>query len=134
MLLKALEEAMKENLIRPFILDGKRLSPQLKQLVGNSNALDLSAAMVELILSLINQLDAKSKKHSSLFTPREFDILEKVKAGRPNKVIAKELSISESTVKFHLANIYGKAGRAESYSGRQRYAKPGQGIDSDLPA
>jgi DNA-binding NarL/FixJ family response regulator len=42
-------------------------------------------------------------------TQRELDILEQVRAGHPNKVIAYELRMSESTVKTHLRNIMRKA-------------------------
>jgi len=41
-------------------------------------------------------------------TPRELAILECVAAGKANKVIAWELSLSEDTVKAHLRNIYSK--------------------------
>ncbi|HSL44673.1 MAG TPA: helix-turn-helix transcriptional regulator [Anaerolineales bacterium] len=43
-------------------------------------------------------------------TPREIEILELVLAGRTNKAIAAEISISEKTVEFHLGKIYTKIG------------------------
>lgn len=39
---------------------------------------------------------------------REVTILEQVAAGKPNKVIAWELSLSEETVKAHLRSVYAK--------------------------
>jgi DNA-binding NarL/FixJ family response regulator len=39
---------------------------------------------------------------------REVAILERVAAGKPNKVIAAEFSLSEDTIKAHLRNIYSK--------------------------
>jgi DNA-binding NarL/FixJ family response regulator len=42
-------------------------------------------------------------------TQRELEILEQVRVGHPNKVIAYELRMSESTVKTHLRNIMRKA-------------------------
>lgn len=42
-------------------------------------------------------------------TPRETEILDAVVAGKRNKVIAAELSISERTVETHRANIMAKA-------------------------
>ncbi|HXE80625.1 MAG TPA: response regulator transcription factor [Vicinamibacterales bacterium] len=43
-------------------------------------------------------------------TPRERHVLELVAEGRSNRAIAEALGISEHTVKFHLASIYGKLG------------------------
>jgi DNA-binding NarL/FixJ family response regulator len=41
-------------------------------------------------------------------TPRERDVLAQLAHGRPNKVIARELGVSERTVKTHVSNILGK--------------------------
>ena len=41
-------------------------------------------------------------------TPREREVLELLSAGLPNKSIAKRLSISEHTVKFHLGQVFAK--------------------------
>ncbi|MFH8252026.1 LuxR C-terminal-related transcriptional regulator [Microbacterium sp. B2969] len=49
--------------------------------------------------------------------PREVDVLQRLAAGRRNRDIAAELSISENTVKFHVAGVYRKLGvqsRAEA--------------------
>lgn len=41
-------------------------------------------------------------------TPREMEVLEKVAAGEPNKMIALMLGISETTVKVHLSRVFEK--------------------------
>jgi DNA-binding NarL/FixJ family response regulator len=41
---------------------------------------------------------------------REIGVLERVAVGKPNKMIAAELSLSEDTVKAHLRNIFSKLG------------------------
>lgn len=43
-------------------------------------------------------------------TPREREVLELVGQGLPNKLIARQLSISEHTVKFHVSSISTKLG------------------------
>jgi DNA-binding NarL/FixJ family response regulator len=43
-------------------------------------------------------------------TPRELDVLQVLAEGLSNKAIARRLSISDQTVKFHVASIAGKLG------------------------
>jgi DNA-binding NarL/FixJ family response regulator len=42
------------------------------------------------------------------FTPKELEIMGRLKDGKPNKIIAYELDICESTVKVHMRHIMGK--------------------------
>ncbi len=56
-------------------------------------------------------------------TPREVAVLELISHGLPNKAIASQLQISDSTVKFHLQSAFGKLGassRAEAVSSAAR--------------
>lgn len=43
-------------------------------------------------------------------TPREIQLLELLATGLSNRAIAKQIFISEATVKTHLVHIYGKLG------------------------
>jgi two-component system, NarL family, response regulator YdfI len=63
------------------------------------------------VLSLKNPQahESKSSEHFNL-TERELEVLEAVARGERSKEIAIQLSISERTVKAHLASIYNKLG------------------------
>jgi len=58
-------------------------------------------------------------------TPREIEVLEWVSRGLPSKMIAHELAVSESTVKFHLSSIYAKLGVASRTEAVSRAARLG---------
>lgn len=47
---------------------------------------------------------------AELFTPKELEVLGSLAGGRPNKLIAHELMICETTVKVHLRHIFRKLG------------------------
>jgi DNA-binding NarL/FixJ family response regulator len=52
----------------------------------------------------------KAALPSGLLTPRQTTVLSLLQQGKPNKTIARELQMSESTVKVHLRNIMRKMG------------------------
>lgn len=81
----------------------------------------LKDAPVEELLSGIRKVSAGGKQISppiaeklagriagNEFTARETDVLELMATGKTNREIADELFVSESTVKFHANNIFGK--------------------------
>jgi ATP/maltotriose-dependent transcriptional regulator MalT len=53
-------------------------------------------------------------------TTREHDVLALVADGLSNREIASRLSISDHTVKFHLASIFGKLGASTRTEAVQR--------------
>jgi DNA-binding NarL/FixJ family response regulator len=57
---------------------------------------------------LLQRDEEQEKVATSLLTPREIEVLRRVAEGLPNKIIAYEMSISEHTVKFHIAQILSK--------------------------
>ncbi|NPT59911.1 DNA-binding response regulator [Paraburkholderia sp. 5N] len=51
-----------------------------------------------------------SAVHVEALTPREIEVLAMLAEGLGNKEIARQLTISDNTVKFHLSSIFGKLG------------------------
>jgi DNA-binding NarL/FixJ family response regulator len=58
-------------------------------------------------------------------TPREILVLELLAEGLANKAIAERLGISDQTVKFHVASIYGKLGAANRTDAVRRAVRRG---------
>lgn len=58
-------------------------------------------------------------------TAREHDVLALVADGLPNRDIARALEITEHTVKFHLASIFGKLGASTRTEAVQRGLRHG---------
>lgn len=65
------------------------------------------------------RLEAEAAPVESL-TPRERDVLGLVADGLGNRDVAQALGISEHTVKFHLASIFGKLGASSRTEAVQR--------------
>lgn len=64
-------------------------------------------------------LSAQPDPHE--LTERETEVWARVAAGRSNAQIAGELNLSESTVKFHLRNLFAKLGVANRSEATARY-------------
>ena len=75
--------------------------------------------------------DAQSRSGDSTLTESQLNVLQALTRGLSNKEIARELWLSEQTVKFHLSNIYralGVGSRAEAI----RYAYQHALVDNPL--
>ncbi len=71
-------------------------------LPDNSGALQLPAG------DETGELVSSTDKSRVAFTERERQVLASLQRGLPNKVIAKQLSLSENTIKVHISNIMRK--------------------------
>jgi len=97
-------------------IDEPRLADRLAELLADVRGLRLAMpgepADVELTLPGEPPLEA-----GVALTPRELDVLALIAEGASNKTIARKLSISVHTVKFHIASLLDKLdaeGRAEA--------------------
>ncbi len=70
----------------------------------------LAVLELELIAGLQPERPLDAEPISEELTRRELEVLQLLAEGLPNKAIARQLSISEHTVKFHVNAILGKLG------------------------
>jgi LuxR family maltose regulon positive regulatory protein len=114
---EAIRLAAPERFYRPF-LDRSALCPPLLSLALQAENLTSEAhAFIKELLRLSGhgKMDARmapaeiaALSASASISPREQDVLRLMSEGYSNREIAVALSISESTVKTHVANIYSK--------------------------
>lgn len=103
-----------------------------RRLLADSNLqLVDRAEQAEAVVSLSSALNGPrrdrlvSAELVEQLTKRELEVLELVANGLPNREIAHALSISEHTVKFHLASIFGKLGVSTRTEAVQRGVRLG---------
>lgn len=65
-----------------------------------------SAAPIVTLFAAQNDGLTTRERLATVLTERQIDVLKLLAKGRPNKLIARELGISEGTVKIHLAAIF----------------------------
>jgi DNA-binding CsgD family transcriptional regulator len=104
------------DLIVAIKIDEARLADRLAELLADVRGLRLAtpgeSADVELTLP-----GGPPPETGVALTPRELDVLALIEEGASNKTIARRLSISVHTVKFHIASLLDKLdaeGRAEA--------------------
>jgi len=68
----------------------------------------------------------KLREKRTHLTKREIDVLEHLVLGMSNKEISSALSISGTTVKLHLSNVFEKLGVADRSSSSERYPPLGR--------
>ncbi|HVW69577.1 MAG TPA: LuxR C-terminal-related transcriptional regulator [Steroidobacteraceae bacterium] len=109
---EALSIATPEGIVTPF-LNASELRSLLPKTTtprhggANDDAARFVTSLTELWAAQSRPASAASHA-SSLFSPRELDVLRQLCAGRTNKEVARIANITESTVKFHTKNIFSK--------------------------
>lgn len=68
----------------------------------------VSLALTEVLAGALREVRSDDEPDINSLTPRERDILKLIAQGQPNKMIARKLDITESTVKVHVKNLMKK--------------------------
>jgi two-component system, NarL family, nitrate/nitrite response regulator NarL len=71
---------------------------------------DTTCELIKSLESLNSRLENWSKLLNCRLSERELQVIKEIISGSSNKDIARELSISEQAVKYHLTNIFSKTG------------------------
>lgn len=114
---QALTETMREGLIRPFLDEGPAVRALLRDTVAHIGVGAMTEALYAWISRLLIAFDgggagegASEAVGSAIFTPTELSVLQELRTGGSNKEIARRLSTTDNTVKFHMKNIFRKLG------------------------
>jgi len=111
---RALSLAVPGPVLLPFIEHGLPLADDFEQALvrsGGRGAPNLRSRFLATVLdSLGRHASAGPQRHPQGLSPREAEIASLLRQGLSNKLIGRELGLSEGTVKFHLRNLYAKLG------------------------
>jgi LuxR family maltose regulon positive regulatory protein len=113
----AVRLAAPERFIRPFLECRAICIPLLSLTLQTENLTSESQSFIRDVLRMSNHAESdmqvshaemEALSASASISPREQEVLTLISAGFSNREIAQKLSISESTVKTHIGNIYSK--------------------------
>jgi LuxR family transcriptional regulator, maltose regulon positive regulatory protein len=119
-MLDAARIAAPEFFVRPFITSDPQIAALLSLVLHTENLNPGTRSFIAGTLAILGHNDGTQKTSSrdepvplaiaASISPREQQILQSICAGLSNREIAERFSISESTVKTHIENIYHKLG------------------------
>ncbi|WP_321392454.1 LuxR C-terminal-related transcriptional regulator [Emcibacter sp.] len=95
-----------------FLSEGKLLRTFVSGHIKRITLSQLSTEAVSFIGTLMadGEAVAGTTEPANVLTPKEFEVLQNLSSGQSNKVIANAMNLSETTVKFHMRNIFSKLG------------------------
>jgi DNA-binding NarL/FixJ family response regulator len=85
----------------------------------------LPAPLAERLLGQRGPVAVPALEQADPLTAREREVLQLVSQGLSNKLIARELQVSEHTIKFHISSIFAKLGAASRTDAISRGARQG---------
>ena len=85
----------------------------------------LPAPLAEQLMGQRRPVAVPALDQADPLTAREREVLQLVSQGLSNKLIARELQVSEHTVKFHISSIFAKLGAASRTDAISRGARQG---------
>ena len=107
-LLYTVQRASKSNLIGPF-LSNKALLGLMQKLRGTLRHNERELMTLRFVEGVLEKAGSQSLPLApSLLSERETEILSRLAMGHSNKEIARELELTENTIKFHLKSLYSK--------------------------
>jgi LuxR family maltose regulon positive regulatory protein len=106
----ALALALPGELVMPFVELGRQAVPLLAHLVAAGGAPGPDSQTSRFALRILRVGTPAGMAVASVFSFRELEIVRLLVDGASNKAIARLLSISPETVRFHLKNVYEKFG------------------------
>lgn len=68
----------------------------------------ISAENLDDLRQMLVVAETRERRRAKIFTEREMNVIDALTKGKPNKIIAYELNLRESTVKVHVRNIMKK--------------------------
>jgi len=106
---RALTLAEPEGYVRTFVDEGKPIEELLRKAASRG----IQEKYVSKLLAAFGETDSfppSSPALSEQLSRREIEILRLIKSGMSNRLIAKALTVEESTIKTHINNLYSKLG------------------------
>ena len=94
-----------------FLEEGEPLAASVQAIVRTTGIGDMGDGEVEFVARLLSELCTGENGYAAhILSVREREVMLRLAQGHSNKLIAREIGLSEPTVKFHLKNIYSKLG------------------------
>ena len=123
-LLEFLDLVRVADYTRPLVREGKVSAELLRRVLGTALKPRLRAS-AEMVLSCLDDPDARRADETPLYTARELEVMERVARGLRDKQIARYLGLTEHGVRYHLKNIFRKIGANSRMDAVQRARRLG---------